>query len=340
MGNAQVMKTNRSTLLAAGAAFAALALLAAIPTLLGHRLHPALTALAAGDRRWLTLAVAGFAAAFGCTVFAWRAAFAAAGASLCPREAAARLGIGCAVNSFAPAKLGDAVKVALCSQALAGSRRLWTGSGVYAALAAARSLALATIVVVASVTGALPMWPVFALIGLTASVAAAAALSRRLRSHPRITQLLDGVAALARSPRAAATVLAWSLGVQLARFLGAVAVARALSLPHPLLAALLIAPALDLAGAFPVTPGAFGIGSGAVAVALASRGIGMDQALAVGIAMQALETLVSVTAGALGGLYLARLNPIVRTWVPRIAVAGGSAAIAAAVSVVWFDAIF
>jgi uncharacterized membrane protein YbhN (UPF0104 family) len=333
------MKLNRSTLLATGAAFAALALLVAVPTLLGNRLHPALAALAGGDRTWLALATLSFAACFACAVGAWRAAFAAVGARISAREAASRLGIGCAVNSFAPAKLGDAVKVALCSRALDGPSRMWTGGGVYAALAAARSLALASIVIVASVTGALPLWPVFALFGLTAGVAAAAALSRRLRSHERITRLLEGVAALARSPRAAATVVAWSLGVQLARFLGAFAVARALALPHPVLAALVIAPALDLAGAFPITPGSFGIGSGAVAMVLASRGIAMDQALGVGIAMQALETVVSVAAGALGALYLTRLNATVQRWTLRIAVAGASTALAVAVGAVWLDAI-
>jgi uncharacterized membrane protein YbhN (UPF0104 family) len=314
--------------------------LAALPTLLGHRLHPALTALAGADRSWLALAAAGFAVAFVSTVLAWRAAFAAVGARLCPREAAARLGIGCAVNSFAPAKLGDAVKVALCARALEGSGRLWTGSGVYAALAAARSLALAAIVVAASITGALPLWPVFALLGLIASVAVAARLSRRLRSHARVTQLFEGTTALMRSPRAAATVVGWSLSVQLGRFLGAVAVARALEVPHPVLAALVIAPALDLAGVFPITPGAFGVGSGAVAMALASRGIGLDQALAVGLAMQALETAVSVAAGALGGVYLLRVNPFVRRWTMRVAVAGVSSGLALAVGAVWFDAIF
>jgi len=334
------MNPSRSTLIAIGAAFAALALLVAVPTMLGNRLHPAFAALADGNRGWLAIALAAFATCFVCTVGAWRAAFAAAGARICPREAAARLGIGCAVNSFAPAKLGDAVKVALCARALDGPSRLWTGGGVYAALAAARSLALASIVLVASLTGAIPLWPAFALCGLTAGVAVAAVLSRRLRSHPRITSLLEGAGALARSPRAAATVIAWSLAVQLARFLGAVAVARALGLPSPLLAALVIAPALDLAGAFPITPGSFGIGSGAVAVALAGRGIGVDQALAVGIAMQALETVVSLTAGATGGLYLARLNPAVRRWTVRVAVAGASAALAAVVGAVWLDAIF
>lgn len=334
------MKLSRSTLIAVGAAFAALALLVALPTILGNRLHPAFAELASGDRGWLAVAFAAFATCFVCTVSAWRAAFAAVGARICPREAAARLGIGCAVNSIAPAKLGDAVKVALCSRALEGPGRMWTGGGVYAALAAARSLALASMVVVASLLGAIPLWPAFALCGMTAGVVVAAVLSRRLRSHPRITSLLEGAGSLARSPRAAATVVAWSLAVQFARFLGAVAVARALGLSHPVLAALVIAPALDLAGAFPITPGSFGIGSGAVAVALASRGIGMDQALGVGIAMQALETLVSVTAGASGALYLARLNPSVRRWTVRVAVAGGSVGLAAVVGAVWFDSIF
>lgn len=66
----------------------------------------------------------------------------------------------------------------------------------------------------------------------------------------------------------------------------------------------------------------------------------MSQALGVGIAMQALETLVSVTAGAAGGLYLVRLNPAVRRWTMRVAVAGLSAGLALAVGAVWFEAIF
>jgi hypothetical protein len=107
-----------------------------------------------------------------------------------------------------------------------------------------------------------------------------------------------------------------------------VAVAAALGLPHPMLAALLILPALDVASAFPITPGSIGIGSGAVAVALAGRGIGMPQALGTGFAMQALETLVSISAGSMGALYLAHEHAVVRRWTIRIAAVGGSAAIA------------
>ena len=209
------------------------------------------------------------------------------------------------VNSFAPAKLGDAVKIALCSKAIDGPGRIWTTGGVYVALAAARSLTLALLLVVASATGAMPIWPVFVIFGAVGLLAVAGAFSGRLRSHPRIAHVLGGLAALERSPRAIATVLGWTAVMQLTRLGGTAAVAAALGLPHPLLAALLILPALDVAASFPITPGGIGVGSGAVAVALASRGIGMSQALGVGIAIQALETLVSVTVGSIGGLYLA-----------------------------------
>ena len=94
------------------------------------------------------------------------------------------------------------------------------------------------------------------------------------------------------------------------------------------LAALLILPALDVASAFPITPGSIGIGSGAVAVALAGRGIGMSQALGTGFALQALETLVSLAAGSFGAFALAGEHAVIRRWTFRVAAVGGSAALA------------
>jgi uncharacterized membrane protein YbhN (UPF0104 family) len=309
----------------------ALALLGAIaltPGLLGGRVASAFSALGGANQTWLLLATIGFVAAFGCTVASWRAGFAAAGAEISPQRAAASLAVGSMVNSFAPAKLGDAVKVALLSRAIEGPGRLWTGGGVYAALAAARSLALALLVVVASITGAVPLWPVFALCAMVAVLGIAGALSGRIRRHPRIAHVLEGFAALERSPRALATVLGWTLGMVACRLGATVAVAAALGLPHPMLAALLILPALDVAGAFPITPGGIGIGSGAVAVALAGRGIAMPQALGTGFAMQALETLVGISTGSMGALYLASEHAVVRRWTIRVAAVGGSAGLA------------
>jgi uncharacterized membrane protein YbhN (UPF0104 family) len=321
------VKSRRPTLVAAAVLGAAT--LIAVPRVAGAHLVPAVDGLGDASRGWLGLALAGFGLAFLCGVGAWRTAFTAAGAEIEPTETAARIGVGSLVNSFAPARLGDAVKVALCSRAIDSPGRMWTGGGVYAALEGARSIALASLLVVASATGAIPLWPVFVLLGLAALIAVAARASRRVRHHARIEKLLAGISALASSPRAAATVLGWSLAVQLTRLLATVAVARALDLPHPMLAALVILPALDLAGAFPITPGGAGIGSGAVAVALASRGIGVTEALGVGIAMQALETAISIIAGGLGGLYLTQLH----TRVPRYALTAatyGAAAVVAA----------
>jgi uncharacterized membrane protein YbhN (UPF0104 family) len=330
------MKLTRTQILLSAAALAAVAILAVTPGLLRGRVSSALGALAGADHRWLAVAALAFLAGFACTVCSWRAALQAAGGHICPRQAAARLAIGGMVNSFAPAKLGDAVKVALCSRAIEGPARLWTTGGVYAALAAARSLALASLLVVGSATGALPLWPVFAILAAVALLAVVAASSARWRSHPRLASLLAGFASLERSPRAIASVLGWTYGMLLARLGATCAVAAALGLPHPVLAALVIMPALDVAAAIPLTPGNVGIGSGAVAMALASRGIGVSQALGAGIAMQAVETLVSVGAGALGAAYLAQPSPAARRWGSRAAV-GGSVAVAAALGLVVFD---
>jgi uncharacterized membrane protein YbhN (UPF0104 family) len=323
------MKLSRSQLVISAAALVALAAVALTPQLFGNRVSGALDALGGADRSWLIIGALGFVGGFACTVAAWRAALGAAGGSICPKQAAARIGIGSMVNSFAPAKLGDAVKIALCARAIDGPARLWTTGGVYAGLAAARSLALAGLVVVAFVTGAMPLWPVFALCGAVAAVAAAATFSGRFRSHPRIAHVLGGIAALERSPRTMAVVLGWTVAMVVSRLGATIAVAAALGLPHPVLAALLILPALDVAAAFPITPGAVGVGSGAVAVALASRGIGMSQALAVGFAIQALETFVSITAGSLGALYLVRNNAGVRRWTFRVGTVGAAAVFAA-----------
>ncbi len=271
------MNLSRRRLALSAAGLAALAASIAVAQM-GGRLSPAFDALSDASRPWLGVAALAFLTAFVCTVGAWHGALTSAGARICPRQAAARLGVGSLVNAFAPAKLGDAVKIALCSRAIASPGRLWTAGGAYAALVATRSLALASLVVVASLTRAMPLWPVFILVSGAGAIVVAALLSSRLRSNYRIAHLLDGITALVRSPRALAKVVAWTIGMQVARLAGTVAVVQAFGLPHPLLAALVILPALDVAGAIPITPGSIGVGSGAVAVVLASRGIGMTQA--------------------------------------------------------------
>lgn len=318
------MKISRPQLLLSLLGLAAVAAVAASPQLLQAHVVSALTSLSDAQPNWLFLAGAAFVAGFACTVQAWRAALSAAGGQISPRQAGAGLAVGGLVNAFAPAKLGDAVKVGLCSRAIDGPGRLWTAGGVYAALAAARSLTLAGLLVAASATGALPLWPVFALLGAVGVLAVAARCTSAWRTHPRIARLAQGFASLERSPRAIATVVGWTSGMLLCRLAATAAVALALGLPHPLVAALVIMPALDVAAVFPLTPGNIGVGSGAVAMALASRGIGTGQALGVGFGIQAIETLVSVALGVTGLLYLAQPSAAVR----RFAVVGGSAGVA------------
>ena len=329
---------SRPKLIISALALAALAVAALSPQLLGAHVASAFGALRGAERHWLLLAAAGFVGAFACTVGAWRAALHAAGGRICPKQAAARLAIGSMVNSFAPAKLGDAVKVTLCAKAIDAPGSIWTTGGVYAGLAATRSLLLAALLVVAFATGAMPLWPVFVILGAVGALAVAAALSGRIRRHKHVAQVLDGLAALERSPRALAAVIGWSAGMMLCRLAGTMAVAAALDIPHPALAALLILPALDVASAFPLTPGSIGIGSGAVAVALSSRGIGMNEALGVGFAIQAVETLVSVTAGSLGIAYLAS-TPTIRRWSLRAATVGASVGVAAALGLFVLQAV-
>ena len=333
-----IMRIPRPTfmLVLAGAAAAA-ALGATTLPVLGHHVASALHVLADASRPWLAASFLAFLGAFGCTVGAWRSALAAAGARLCPKQAAARLGIGSMVNAFTPAKLGDAVKITLCARAIDAPDRLWTAGGTYAALAAARSLTLAALVVAASATHALPVWPVFVLVGTAAAVALAATASTRFRRHHRIASFLAGVGAFARDRRALGGVALWTVGMQLCRLGGTVAAAFAFGLPHPLLAALVILPALDLAGAVPLTPGSFGIGGGAVAVALASRGIGMTDALATGLAIQGVETLVSVTCGSLGLAYLVQPGERARRVATRVALVGGAAVFAAVLGATILD---
>jgi uncharacterized membrane protein YbhN (UPF0104 family) len=324
------MTISRSKLYLSAAALLALVALAVVPGLLGDHVASAFAALGGAEPHWLVVGGAGFALAFLCTVGAWRAALCAAGGPISSCRAAASIGVGSLVNSVAPAKLGDAVKVALCARAIDAPGRIWTASGAYAALAAARCLTLAALLVVASATGAMPLWPVFVLCGAVAVLAIAAAYSGRLRRHPKVAKLVAGFLALERSPREMAIVLGWTAGMVVARLGATMAVAAALGLPHPVLAALLILPALDVASVFPLTPGSLGVGSGAVAVALAGQGIGLTQAFSVGFAIQALETIVSLAAGAGGALYLAWPSASVRRWTLRTATVGASGLAAAA----------
>src|SRR5918911_930379 len=90
----QAMRPSRAKLGLSVAAIAVLAAVAATPQLLGPKVASAFDALNGADPGWLAAGAGGFALAFLATVGAWRAALAAAGGAMSPRQAAARLGVG------------------------------------------------------------------------------------------------------------------------------------------------------------------------------------------------------------------------------------------------------
>jgi uncharacterized membrane protein YbhN (UPF0104 family) len=274
------VRPSRNLLLAAAALTAGLAAVAFVPQLAGSEVRRALDGLSGAKPGWLWTAGACFVLSVAASAGAYRAAFGLVGGRLAPLDAAARYGLGSLVNSFAPARLGDAVRLALFSRALDSEERLWRTGGVFAAIAAARACALALLVVAGALAGALPLWPVLICAGLVGAAAA---------------------------------------------------VAAAIGVHAPLAAAVMIVPALDLAGTFPVTPGNVGVTSGAVAMALSAHGVPMTAALTTGIAFHAIETCAGVGCGLASGLYLVEVTPR-RRWTLALAGAAAAAALVGAFS--------
>ena len=188
------------------------------------------------------------------------------------------------MNSLAPAHAGDAVRLALFAQAVP-DRRLVTAGKAVAGVGATRLVC----------SGIL-------LLGTVRPVALA---------------LLAVVPLLGRLP-------AWIAAATVARLAAAAAVAAAVGVPSPVLTALLVVPAVDLAGLVPLTPGNVGVKSGAIALALQAQGVDVTTALSTGIAFHAVETIVGIGFGSASALYLSRVP------VPRWALGGATAVLAAA----------
>jgi uncharacterized membrane protein YbhN (UPF0104 family) len=322
-------RVGRREVAVAGAVFALLLAVAAVPQLLGPEVRHAFAGLERAQPAWLWFAAASFVAALVCNAFGWRATIRLCGGDVGRLAAVACYGIGSLVNAAAPARLGDAVRIALFSQAFETSERgerLWTTGGVFSAIGAARALCLGSLVLAAAAVGALPLWPVLVLGALVAAACAAAILARGRRAERAVAHVLDAFRVLGRSPGRGAPTLGWIALATLARIVGVAAIASALGVGSPVTAAVIIVPALDLAGIVPLTPGNLGIASGTTAVALQARGIGLTQALTAGIALHALETAASIVIGGAGVLFLTRFrSPAARLRV--VALAGATASI-------------
>lgn len=322
-------RVGRRGFAAAAGVLLVLGVLAATPQLLGSRVAAAMSALGNADARWLWLAGAGFAVSVLGSAGSWRSAIGLCGGRLGLTDAAARFGAGSLVNTFVPARAGDAVRFGLFARVLDGRERLLRTGGAFAALGAARAVVLGTLVVAGAAAGALPLWPVLAVGGLAAVAIAVAVAVRRRDAQSRFAHVLDAFRTLGREPRAAARLLAWLVLSLAARVTAAAAVGAALGIGRPLAAAVVIVPALDVAGLMPITPGNVGITTGAVAAIFEAHGVSFTQGLAAGIAFHAVETAVGIAFG-LGGLVWLAPYPTPGTRRVAVVAAAVSASLAVA----------
>lgn len=275
---------------------------------------------------WLWIAGIAFAVAPLCSACAWRSGLRACGASIGRVDAAARYGVGSLLNTVLPGHAGQAARIALLSRTIPAEGRLWIAGGVAAAIGAVRAAVLCLLVLAASLSGALPFWPVLVFASFAAAAVVVAACARRRRSG-RLADLLKPFDALARSPRRAAPLFGWIAIATSVRLLGVAAVTAALGVHAPVTSALLIVLILALAGSIQLLPGNLGLTSGAVAVALHGTGVGLPSALASGVALQAVETAAALVVGGTGAAFLAFPSPAGRRW--TLAVAAGGACLLA-----------
>ena len=331
------LKLGRRPVFVAGGLMLVFLVVATTPGLLGTQVGHALDGLRRANTSWLWIAAGCFVVSTVSSAQAWQSALALLGARIDRTDASARFTVGCLVNSFAPAKLGEAARIALFARRLPGNDRLWKVGGVCALVAGGRAVAQAIFFAVAFATGAIPLWPLFALAGIVAAAALAAWATRGRTARRGVAHLLDAFRALGREPRQARRIVGWCIVAGFARVGAATAIAAALGIPHPLFAALIIVAALDVVGLVPLTPGNVGIASGAVAVALQTRGIDGTAALSAGIALHAVETGVSIALGLAGTISLVHFrSPAWRRWVVTGSAAAATLALAAAVGATVF----
>jgi uncharacterized membrane protein YbhN (UPF0104 family) len=295
----------RGHVAAAAVALATAGFLLASPELFGERLRAGIDGAAHADPAGLWLAALCFAGVVACSGLAWRTVLRGCGATTSGGDACARYATGSLVNSLAPARLGSAVRIALFARTLPEEGRLLAAGGAGAAVGAARAVWTALLVAIAAATGAVPAWP--AALGAAAACAAVAAVlvAVRLRRRHGLVHVLDAFRALGRDPLRAGRLVGWTGAAAACRVVAAAAVAQAVGLDQPLLAAVLVVAAVDLAAILPVTPGNLGVAAAAAALVLGSSGVAAAPAIAVGVAFSGVETLTSLTAGCLGLLALA-----------------------------------
>ncbi len=234
---------------------AALAAVATTPQLLGRQMREGIGGLADARAIWLWLAATAFAGGLVSLSFAWRSALGSCGGETSRVDAASRYGAGSLAGALLPAKVNSAVRIVLFSRTIRGEGRLWTSGGIASAIGAAHAFWLAVLLAYAGASGVLPLWPLAALALAVAAAAGVAVVARSRQPRHKVAHALDAFRVLGRSPRATATLLGWTGLALLARVGGMTAIAMALGVEHPFAAALLVVPAVELAGLLPAHAG-------------------------------------------------------------------------------------
>jgi uncharacterized membrane protein YbhN (UPF0104 family) len=307
-----------------GAALVFLVVAAVVAGLAGHQVRGAVDGLEDARPIWLWAAAFCFVGSLLASSCVWRSALRLCGGRVTRADAAACYSLGSLVNGLTPVRIGEAVRLTLFARRLDGDDRAWRMGGVFTVIAAMRLFVFGVVIACAAALGAVPVRFVFVVASAGVVTAALAFVTRNRTPRTHVAHLLDAFRSLGRSPRQGVRIAAWIAVSTAARFAGAAAIAAALGVNSPVLAALIILPTLDLAGLIPLS-GNVGITSGAVTMALQTHGVGLEQALSTGLAFHAVETVAGISCGVAGVLLLGT-----RKRVFVLAAAGAAACLAAA----------
>ena len=324
--------TTRRVALRSLLAFAFLAAVT-VPAILGsHRLESelrlALGQLGGVDRRWIAVALVGFSGSLASAIAAWWIVTRSCGARGGKLDAVFRFGVGAVVQILTPARLGDAVRVALFARTVEAEGPVLRVGGAYAMLEGARAVALGLLLAVAWLVGGMSFWPVAIVTAIAVVVVVAVNVTARRTTRGPFARILATARTLRADPRAAAALLGTCVASAGLRVLACSALAAGLGIHSPLVVGLVACCAVDLAGLLPLTPGNMGLAGGAIAVALAARGVGLPQSLGLGILFQGCESSVSLTVGLVSLVGLGGMPAGKR----RVVLVGAAAAAAGAVT--------
>ena len=288
-----------------------------------------LAMLAAVEPETAAWAAGAFAASLVATACAWQVAFAAIGSPVGRTRACAKYSVGCLVNTVLPGGVGEGVRAVLFGRTLPVERcRTFATAGAVGAVAIAKLLSHLVVLSCAVLVVGFPRWLAVApALLLLAGAGALFALRSRI-GDSRLSAFARAGATLARRPAVGLQVVGWTAVATAGRVAAATAVVASFGVADPLRAGLVVAAALMLSGAVPLTPGSIGITSGAVSLVLAQQGVAVPTALAAGMLFHALEASVGLCFGLLATPFV--VGPVrERLRAVHVAVAGATVVAAA-----------